>query len=517
VVAATPASLGYADLHVHQFANLAFCGGVVWGSSAGGVDELGECRPLHGRRGLGDVTGALASIALVGAPASRLLGHDVHGYSSFAGWPRWDDFTHQSVHRDWLLRAVHGGLRLMVMLAVNNSILCRLVGRGNRSERRDMRVAALQLQAAWDFQRDIDVLCGGPGKGWYRIVQSAKEAREVIANGKLAVVLGLELDDPYEFVGGQRAEIQAKRRVSEFVDLGVRHIFPIHLKDNIVGGTSLEPVISWAKGHLPLSRANPLGTLPVYRLKTMTSPKSLPYDARDARVNSRGLSPTGRSFVAAMMDHGLMIDIDHMSSAARRDVMDEAKRRGYPLVAGHALFADLAPEAHRRERQLSRDEIHRIDELGGVIALALRQPARTAAGTEQHKSQVTTRDFVRAYNYLLDTAGWSSGVGVGSDFNGFAGVPAPLFARRRERSDDQAANQVRYPIRSPVTTQAMERCRSGGRTFDINYDGFTHIGLWPDFIAELQALGVGNKRLSPLMLSADAYVNAWSVAERAAT
>jgi len=511
----TSGSLGYADLHVHQFADLAFCGGVVWGSSAGDVEELGDCRPLHGRRGLRDVTGALASMALVGAPATKLFGHDTRGYPSFQGWPRWDDLTHQSVHRDWLRRAVDGGLRLMVMLATNNAILCRLVARASRSERRDMNVAALQLKAAWGFQRDIDLLCGGPGKGWYRIVRSAPEARQVMAQGKLAVILGLELDEPFELVGQQGTEGEARRLLAKFVDLGVRHIFPIHLKDNVVGGASLEPVICWAKGQLPLSKANPFPTLPIYRLRTKRSPASLPYDARGARINSRGLSTIGRGLIAAIMDQGLMIDIDHMSAVARRDVMEEADRRDYPLVAGHALFADLAPEGQRRERLLSREEVHRIDESGGVIALALRQTARTQHGMER-ASQVTSRDFVSAYRYLLDS-GWSRGIAVGSDFNGFAGVPAPLFSRLDEQPADSDINQVSYPVTSPVTGQTIERCRSGHRAFDINYDGFAHIGLWPDFVAELHALGLRDTQLSPLTWSADAYVDAWSIAELTST
>lgn len=42
---------------------------------------------------------------------------------TFDGWPRWDSVTHQAIYEDWLHRAVEGGLRLMVMPAVNSEYM----------------------------------------------------------------------------------------------------------------------------------------------------------------------------------------------------------------------------------------------------------------------------------------------------------------------------------------------------------------------------------------------------------
>ena len=169
---------GFADVHVHQFANLGFGGLVVWGQSftpdgsietalpwddwtpghfgdvvdkngnAGrhdaparillfpskcvrhsevlgadcapgtGVDILHHCDgfAVHGAGGLGD---------LVNAFSTGSLGHHVGGYPEFDGWPRYNNVTSQAVYYDWLKRAYDGGLRLMVMLAVNNEVLCK--------------------------------------------------------------------------------------------------------------------------------------------------------------------------------------------------------------------------------------------------------------------------------------------------------------------------------------------------------------------------------------------------------
>ena len=177
--AATPPTpiTGFADVHVHQFANLGFGGLVVWGQSftpdnsietalpwddwtpghfgdvvdkdnnpvgmtscpnllfpskcvrhsevlgadcapGTGVDIFHACDgfAVHGAGGIGDIVNAFSTGS---------LGHTVGGYPEFDGWPRYDNVTSQAVYYDWLRRAYKGGLRLMVMLAVNNEVLCK--------------------------------------------------------------------------------------------------------------------------------------------------------------------------------------------------------------------------------------------------------------------------------------------------------------------------------------------------------------------------------------------------------
>jgi len=116
---------GFADLHNHQFANLGFGGRVIWGGAYGELSrELAWCTPVHGPAGAGDVIGNLVRVLVYGANAAGIFGHSVGGYPDFDGWPRWNSLTHQTVFQDWLRRAVDGGLRLIVMLAVNNESLC---------------------------------------------------------------------------------------------------------------------------------------------------------------------------------------------------------------------------------------------------------------------------------------------------------------------------------------------------------------------------------------------------------
>ena len=83
-----------------------------------GYDIFNPCDgfSVHGAGGTGD---------LVNAFSNGSLGHPVGGYPEFDGWPRYDNVTSQAVYYDWLHRAYKGGLRLMVMLAVNNEVLCK--------------------------------------------------------------------------------------------------------------------------------------------------------------------------------------------------------------------------------------------------------------------------------------------------------------------------------------------------------------------------------------------------------
>src|SRR4051794_14180847 len=119
--------LGFADLHMHQFAHLAFGGHFIWGLPSGPpADSLPSCRPRHGPHGLLDVVGNVSRAMLTDGSWAALLGHDTNGYPDYAGWPCWDDLSHQSIHETMLKRAVDGGLRLAVMVALNNRVLCRL-------------------------------------------------------------------------------------------------------------------------------------------------------------------------------------------------------------------------------------------------------------------------------------------------------------------------------------------------------------------------------------------------------
>lgn len=55
----------------------------------------------------------------------------------------------------------------------------------------------------------------------------------------------------------------------------------------------------------------------------------------------------------------------------------------------------------------------------------------------------------------------------------------------------------------------MSKSLIGTRTFDINMDGLAHVGMLPDFIADLETLGLTERDLKPLLKSAEGYIRMW--------
>jgi microsomal dipeptidase-like Zn-dependent dipeptidase len=142
------------------------------------------------------------------------------------------------MYADWLHRAFQGGLRLMVMLAVNNEMLCHAARPNKDVPCTDFAVINEQLQAARAMEEYVRTSEGG----WYHIVFSPREARETIASGRLAVVLGVEADRPFACskVDSCTGE-ELNSELDHYYELGVRHFFPIHLANNEFGGMALYP------------------------------------------------------------------------------------------------------------------------------------------------------------------------------------------------------------------------------------------------------------------------------------
>src|ERR1700730_2192576 len=334
---------GLADIHNHQFANLGFGGLSFHGRAFGELEQaLPWCTPAHGAGGVGDLIGNLMK-SIYGSPS---LGHSVGGYPDFDGWPRWDSVTHQSVYEDWLYLAVQGGLRLMVMLAVNNQFLCGM----SRSvlSCNDMEAVDRQIAGAKEMEAHIDEKSNGPGRGWYRIVYTPYEARQVIEEGKLAVVLGIEVDYLFNCHSeGELTEDALRQQLDKYYALGVRHIFPIHFGDNGFGGTAFQnqlqlgfdlqnPGLSAPGGPL-----NPAGTLGAYAV-SVEDGRAAGYESRVGRRNVRGLTSLGKTLIREMIARGMIIDVDHMSARSKADVFVICEAAHYPVVSGHAGFVEIS-------------------------------------------------------------------------------------------------------------------------------------------------------------------------------
>lgn len=374
---------GFADPHAHLMAHLAFGGTAFWGrpydpehpGSEGIEHALSSCEPIHG--GLLDVNPEF------GHPAGG-------GWPEFVIWPRFTTLVHQQAYIDWIYRAYQGGLRLITCLAVNNELLAKKSDPALPTDDKstiERQIAAMKEMGAW-----IEAQGDGPGRGWLQIVYSAEEARQVIGENRLAVLLGVEVDSlgnwrrPEDLEELSRGDPEEARRVigaelDWLYGLGVRQITPVHLTNNAFGGTAiymrfLETVNMFVTGEgwevedrwntgvryrLDLDGDGIVDdierTVAIAGRKRRTmSRRSLVdhipginnlFEARRApklrggHANVRGLSRYGRILLEEMIARGMIIDVDHMSEKTIDAALALAEARGYPVMCSHTWFRDL--------------------------------------------------------------------------------------------------------------------------------------------------------------------------------
>jgi microsomal dipeptidase-like Zn-dependent dipeptidase len=377
---------GFADLHAHFMSHLAFGGNGFWGKpydpehagEEGMQAALASCEPVHG--------GLININAEFGHPAGG-------GWPDFEIWPRFTTLVHQQAYVDWIHRAYLGGLRLASCLAVNNELL------GSRSDAiapyDDRSAISAQIAGMKKMVQFIDESCGGPGKGWMQIVYSPADARRIISENRLAIVLGVEVDSLgnwrrlEDLDQAAQADLEQARRLIAaeldwLCDLGVRQITPIHLTDNAFGGTAIymrflevlnvivtgrhyETEDGWDSGiRYRLEYDGGLvggvqravaGSGPKLSPQPAMNRRSLMYDMRGAgemgkstapalqgrsHANVRGLSVYGVILLEEMRARGMIIDVDHMSQKSLDTTLGLMESVDYPVICSHTWFRDLA-------------------------------------------------------------------------------------------------------------------------------------------------------------------------------
>ncbi|HKE23483.1 MAG TPA: membrane dipeptidase [Bryobacteraceae bacterium] len=339
------------------------------------------------------------------------------GVPLFNSWPLWTSTVHQQVYYKWLERAWLGGLRLMVMDAVSNEALCKNFARVSGEDcSLSMNDIDNQLLAAQSFQTWLDTQYGGPGKGWFQIVTTPQQATSVIQQGKLAVVLGIEVDNifnchkqnpdgtPVNGEGPQTCDVTyVKQQLQKYYAMGVRHIFPIHDFDNAFGTTA-----TWQDAINAGQRAGEGAwqdavncTDPGYGFSFNATAESLillvafgindvpayPAFTSGSCSNGTGITPLGTNMIQQAMNMGFIIDVDHMSINGFFNTLQQATSQ-YPapyagIVASHVQFFDLYEQNYpgtgnygRHERMRTYSQLQRIAQVGGMIGVMLKDDAQ---------------------------------------------------------------------------------------------------------------------------------------------
>jgi hypothetical protein len=495
---------GLINLHSHIMAFEGFGGG-GWHCGRpwhrfGVARSLADCPDEHNPA---TPRGQAHNILTFQDNVERYADHHPGGWPDFEGWPSYETvFLHEQTYYRWIERTWRAGLRLLTLLAVDNSAAC-LANVGGTEGCNEMDAVRRQIRATYELQDYIDAQSGGPGEGWFRIVRNPFQARRVINQGKLAVVLGIEVSEPLDCgLRNGRPQCdreQIDRELDRVFRAGVRQMELVNKFDNAFSGVAMD---SGAAGPV-VNSANKVVTGEYWDVETCTgpdhdntqetsvSPEAAPLIDLMRRggqlqppvypppphCNRKGLSDLGAYVLHRMIERGMIFDPDHMSVRARSQALDLMAGEGYSGVVSSHSWAD-------------RTSYRRIMELGGVVTPMAREAERFVETWQERRQDFAEGRRTRRFGF---------GFGFGDDMNGLAGGRPPTGGTPAE---------ISYPFDSLDGAVRFDRQQSGTRTFDINVDGVAHFGLWPDWAEGVREVG-GQRVRGDLLGGAESYLRMW--------
>jgi len=173
-----------------------------------------------------------------------------------------------------------------------------------------------------------------------------------------------------------------------------------------------------------------------------------------------------------MAKRNMLFDPDHMSVKARKQSLDLVDKMDYPgVVSSHSWST---PDAYPR-----------IYAEKGFITPYAGDSTGFVEKWQRHLTWANPKTY------------W--GFGFGADINGLGvqGLPRPGASK----------NPVTYPFTGLGGVKVHKQV-SGRKTYDINKDGVSHYGLYPDWIQDLKKIA-GNDIVTDLTRGTEAYLQTW--------
>jgi microsomal dipeptidase-like Zn-dependent dipeptidase len=493
---------GFVDMHAHPRGDLAYGTELFYGAPYGDISvALANCKEDHSKN---------LFRSILAAQTEKQNNPDWKdgkvGYPNFTTWPAWCSILHQQMWVEWIERAHKGGLNIMVALAVSSH--CIASAAKTKGPQDDEQVMLNCIQGIKDLVAHSTFM---------EIALTPQDARRIVAAGKLAVILGSEMDNIGNFYNPadhyskanfipSPTDDQIRVEIDKLWDLGIRYIFPVHLNNTVFGGSAIfistlnvankfvtgsefiPEQISTKESGIAFRLVNPdVGLNPIAK---MFMPLLLPKNINPGRKgnytywdtiagfghrNSIGMTDKGRVGINYMMKKGFLIDIDHMSEKMANEVLNMAVQKDYPVNSGH----NNPRGASGNENGRTLKQYAEIKQTGGMVGLG-------------HGANAS--DFVKAYHQVAQVMGYTH-VAFGTDVGGFSALP------QRDTSV--------YVIYDSTFT----RCKTGNRTWDINIDGVAHYGLWPDYIRSWSLAGMTGQEKNTFMNSAEDFTEMWEKCE----
>jgi hypothetical protein len=481
---------GLLEGHMHwmtfEFLGGDFHCGSPW--NAYGIEyALPDCSSIEGPQG---EAAPVQNFLNYGNPAQP---HDTFGYPKLTSFGA-HNLTYEGTYWRWVQRAYMGGLRLMVMSVNENRVLCELQTK-RRNSCDEMSTVRKGFQDMHVLQRYVDAQAGGPGKGFFQIVTTPEQARRVINQGKMAVVLEIEVSELFGCRGADptsctKAKIDSG--LDEMYKLGVRSSLLLNKEDNPLTGVRFD---SGPIGLL-INNANRESYGSYWSAKTCTGPlhdnpiesgnsaASALVDAELKAVgipggttptyppapncNTRGLTDLGKYLEDKMIAKHMIINPDHMSQAAVDDTLT--------LLEAHHYSGVISPHGW-----MDPGNWPRIWKLGGMAF-----PGHSAS-----------QDYIKDYQrYRPRSTPYLLGWGYGADLGGLSDQPSA------------PTQSIHYPFKSPDGKVTLTRERTGDRTFDYTKDGVATYGQYADWFEDLREHGSA-QMTRDMNNGAEAYLEMW--------
>lgn len=536
---------GWVDMHAHPRGDLAYGCELFYGAPYGDIAvAMGNCKPDHSKNLLRSVLAAQTE-----QRESATWRDGKQGYPDFATWPSWCSILHQQMWVDWIERAhTQGGLNIMVALAVSSH--CIASAAKTHGPQDDGQVLLNCIQGIKDLVAHTTFM---------EIALSPKDVRRIVASGKLAVILGTEMDNIGNFYAPQDRELeewkegkteewnigildekagidstipsfhhssegssvgkngprfnpnptnaQIQAELDRLWHLGIRYIFPVHLNNTVFGGTALiVPTLNVANKFVTGAEYVPE--------QVSTKETGIAFRLQNPAV---GLNPVAKMFMPYLLPKnvnpgrkGNYTWWDTLPGYGHRNSLGitESGKFGisYMMKKGFLIDIDHMSEkmanavlemAVANDYPVNSGHNGPRGEAGNENGRTLKQYAqlKQIGGMVGMGHGANATDFVKTFHTVAQIMG-NTHMAMGTDVGGFSALP------RRDTS-------IRLTYDS-----TFPRCHTGNRTWDINTDGVAHYGLFADYVRSWDNAGMTGEEKRVFMNSAEDFTEMWEKAER---
>ncbi len=466
---------GFADTHAHPANNLGFGKRLIIGKANAPLSETYSntlCYNIHTTAG----NGILNTPFIGGADVHKFM----DGWPNFIDFPKFDSKTHNQQNVDFLKRAWQGGLRLFSALAVNNMFLPSItLGPGNDGSPYDDESTILQ-----QIQEIKNMAISQ--SSWMEIAYTPKDARRIILQGKLAMVLGVEMDNFGNFktstfnwdddvnpanaklvtLNETNAEQLLENKLNQYFNLGIRQVTPMHYISGVFGGAAIFraeiamiqfafnnniSVVSGVGKKIPYSLHDDYslkmilaGELPSTFLTKINGLGAL------GNINALGMTNIGTKLMNKFMDRGFIMDSEHMGYEMKEMLFAIAAQRNYPIMSSHTDPAGLnfnwinnpvsfsgTPEFRMQnfgtsnirniatEFNLADEHYEKIKNSGGTVGVFMLPYLKKGYGNIPNDCAGSSKTWAQMYLYSLDKMN-GKGVALCTD-RGMTDFIAPRF------------------------------------------------------------------------------------------